>query len=89
MSTSLLSSWTPKSLAYVVMKTAQEMLDLYIAAEQAVLLGQSVRFGERQLTRADLAEIRNGRKEWQAVVGRAASGGRRARWANADFGGAT
>jgi len=71
------------------MKTAQEMLDLYIAAEQAVLLGQSVRFGERQLTRADLVEIRNGRKEWQAAVNRAASGGRRARWANADFGGVT
>lgn len=71
------------------MKTAQEMLDLYIAAEQAVLLGQSVRFGERQLTRADLAEIRNGRKEWQSAVARAASGGRRARWANADFGGVT
>jgi len=71
------------------MNTVQEMLDLYIAAEQAVLLGQSVRFGERQLTRADLAEIRNGRKEWQAVVDRAANGGRRARWANADFGGVT
>jgi len=71
------------------MKTAQEMLDLYLAAEQAVLLGQSVRFGERQLTRADLAEIRNGRKEWQAFVDRAASGGGRARWASADFGGVT
>lgn len=71
------------------MKTAQEMLDLYIAAEQAVLLGQSVRFGERQLTRADLVEIRNGRKEWQAAVNRAARGGRRAGWANADFGGVT
>ena len=89
MSTTLLSSWTAKSLAYVVMKTAQEMLELYIAAEQAVLLGQSVRFGERQLTRADLVEIRNGRKEWQAAVNRAAGGGRRARWANADFGGVT
>ncbi len=84
-----MSTWTGESLAYVVMKTAQEMLDLYIAAEQAVLLGQSVRFGERQLTRADLVEIRNGRKEWQAAVNRAASGGRRARWANADFGGVT
>ncbi|MGH8038936.1 MAG: primosomal replication protein PriB/PriC domain protein [Pseudomonas sp.] len=71
------------------MKTAQQMLDLYIQAESAVLLGQSVRFGERQLTRADLAEIRNGRKEWQAAVDRAANGRRRARWANADFGGVT
>lgn len=71
------------------MKTAKQMLDAYIAAEQAVLLGQTYRFGERQLTRADLAEIRAGRKEWQAAATRAASGGRRARWANADFGGTT
>ncbi len=88
-STSLLEVWTARSLAYAVMKTAQEMLDAYIAAERAVLLGQSYRFGERQLTRADLAEIRAGRKEWQARVDRAAYGGRRARWANADFGGTT
>ncbi len=65
------------------------MLDAYIAAETAVLLGQTYRFGERQLTRADLAEIRAGRKEWQAAVTRAANGSRRARWANADFGGTT
>ena len=71
------------------MKTAQQMLDAYIAAETTVLLGQTYRFGERQLTRADLAEIRAGRKEWQAAVTRAANGGRRARWANADFGGTT
>ncbi len=71
------------------MKTAQEMLDQYIAAEVAVLGGQSFRLGERQLTRADLAEIRKGRQEWQATVARSAHGGRRARWANADFGGVT
>lgn len=77
-------------LAYVVMKTAQEMLDFYIDAEVAVLSGQTVRFGDRQLSRADLAEIRSGRKEWQSVVLRAEAGaGRRARWANADFGGVT
>lgn len=50
------------------MPTATEMLDLYIAAEQAVLKGQSFRFGERQLTRADLVEIRKGRQEWQRTV---------------------
>ena len=71
------------------MKTAQEMLVAYIAAELAVLQGQTYRFGERQLTRADLAEIRVGRKEWQAKVDRSAHSGRRARWANADFGGTT
>lgn len=72
------------------MKTAQEMLDFYIDAEVAVLGGQTVRIGDRQLTRADLAVIRAGRKEWQAVVLRGtAVAGRRARWANADFGGVT
>lgn len=78
------------SVAYVVMKTAQEMLDFYIDAEVAVLGGQTVRLGDRQLTRADLAEIRSGRKEWQAAVLRGcAASSRRARWANADFGGVT
>ncbi|AZR24385.1 primosomal replication protein PriB/PriC domain protein [Xanthomonas vasicola] len=71
------------------MKTAQEMLTTYQQAEIAVLQGQSVRFGERMLTRADLAEIRKGRQEWQAAVDRVAQPGRRARWATADFGGRT
>ncbi|PPT44528.1 primosomal replication protein PriB/PriC domain protein [Xanthomonas arboricola] len=71
------------------MKTAQEMLTTYQQAEIAVLQGQSVRFGERMLTRADLAEIRKGRQEWQAAVDRQACTGRRARWATIDFGGRT
>lgn len=72
------------------MKTAQEMLDFYIDAEVAVLFGQTVRVGDRQLTRADLAEIRSGRKEWQVAVLRSSTAaGRQARWANADFGGVT
>lgn len=41
------------------------MVAAYVAAEQAVLAGQSTRWGDRSLTRADLAEIRNGRKEWE------------------------
>lgn len=71
------------------MKTAQQMLEMYLDAEAAVLAGQSWRMGERQLTRADLAEITKGRREWQAVVDRQLIGGRRGRWANADFGGVT
>lgn len=39
------------------MSTTQERLDAYLAAELQVLKGQAVRFGDRQLTRADLAEI--------------------------------
>ncbi|MFA0922481.1 primosomal replication protein PriB/PriC domain protein [Xanthomonas fragariae] len=71
------------------MKTAQEMLTTYQQAEIAVLQGQSFRFGERMLTRADLAEIRKGHHEWQAAVDRAAGAGRSARWATVDFGGRT
>ena len=47
------------------MSTATEMRDLYIAAEAAVLKGQSFRLGERQVTRADLAQLIEGRKEWE------------------------
>jgi hypothetical protein len=54
----------------------------------AVLKGQSVRHGERQLTRADLAEIRQGRREWQGIVNAEARRGS-ARYATADFGGIT
>jgi hypothetical protein len=50
------------------MSQATDMRDAYVAAELAVLKGQSFRFGERQLTRADLVEIRAGRKEWERRV---------------------
>ncbi len=70
------------------MATAHEMLELYMQAEASVLAGQSVRIGDRHLTRADLAEIRAGRREWQAQVDALSRRGR-AGWANADFGGTT
>lgn len=50
------------------MSTATDMLAAYLAAEVAVLKGQSYRLGDRQLTRADLAEIQRGRQEWQRAV---------------------
>ncbi|KFN42330.1 hypothetical protein [Arenimonas oryziterrae] len=50
------------------MSNATEMLAFYLDAEKKILLGQSVRFGERQLTRADLVEVRAGRREWEAKV---------------------
>ena len=50
------------------MTQATDMLNLYIAAESAVLTGQEYRLGDRTLRRADLAEIRTGRREWQALV---------------------
>ncbi|MDY6797670.1 MAG: hypothetical protein SVX28_02805 [Pseudomonadota bacterium] len=48
--------------------TASEMLAKYLAAEAAVLQGQSIQFEGRQVTRADLDNIREGRKEWEAKL---------------------
>lgn len=50
------------------MTQAQQMLDQYLAAEQAVLEGRSVTFGGRTLTMADLNQIRDGRREWERRV---------------------
>lgn len=48
--------------------TASEMLAKYLAAEAAVLQGQTIMFEGRQVSRADLSTIREGRKEWEARV---------------------
>lgn len=48
------------------MSVATEMRDKYIAAETAILEGKEYRLGERILRMEDLAEIRAGRKEWEA-----------------------
>ena len=50
------------------MSQATDMLQHYIDAETRVLLGQRVDWGDRSLTRADLQEIRAGRREWQRKV---------------------
>lgn len=62
--------------------TAADMLAHYMAAEVAILGGQSYRWGERQLTRADLAEVIKGRNEWQRRAAIDAGGGLRVRLAN-------
>lgn len=68
------------------MSTATEMLAFYLDAEREVLLGQSVSKDGRQLTLADLEEIRIGRAEWERKVSaeQAAAQGR-ASYALADF----
>lgn len=48
--------------------TARQMVDRYIEAEQAVLEGKSVQFGNRTLTMENLGQIRDGRKEWERRV---------------------
>lgn len=50
---------------------AAERVQLYLKAETAVLAGQSHRFADgRELTRADLREIREGLAYWSGHVDR-------------------
>jgi flagella basal body P-ring formation protein FlgA len=69
----------------------QTRLDAYLAAEAKILAGQSVRHGDRQLTMADLSEVRKEIATLQAAVRReeAAAAGRGGRFSQADFGGVT
>ena len=55
-------------MAGITLAQAQTLLDAYVAAETAVLLNQSYEIAGRKLTRANLTEIRAGRKEWQQQV---------------------
>jgi hypothetical protein len=48
--------------------TAETHLQTWLAAEQAVALGQSVSHGTRSLTRANLAEIRDSIRFWQRQI---------------------
>lgn len=48
--------------------TNQQMLDAYIAAELAVLKGQSYSVDGETLNRADLDKIRAGRREYERRV---------------------
>lgn len=69
----------------------QTRLDAYIAAEEKILAGQSVRFGDRQLQRADLEFVQKQIAILQAAVERenASALGRGGRFSQADFGGVT
>jgi hypothetical protein len=55
-------------MAGITLAQAEAQLALYLAAEAAVLAGQSYRIqtlqGERELRRANLAEIQEGIKTW-------------------------
>jgi hypothetical protein len=70
------------------MSTATTMLQKYLDAEAAIMDGQTVRFGERMLTRANLAEVQAGRREWERKVDgekRIAAGGSSLRYQTPDF----
>ncbi|MDK2124158.1 hypothetical protein [Parachitinimonas caeni] len=47
------------------MSQSQDMINRYLAAEQAVLEGKTVSWGDRALTLENLSEIRAGRREWE------------------------
>lgn len=76
------------SMATAPPTTAADMVAFYTDAELRVLKGQRVRLGERDLTYADLAQIRSGRQEWEAKARAEANRGRTG-YAAADFGGVT
>ena len=63
------------------LETAQERLSLYYEAERRVLVGQSYTIGDRQLTRANLAEIRRAidslKDEIEQLMGRSRGFSRR------------
>lgn len=53
----------------ITLELATERLNLYLAAEAQVLSGQGYRWADgRELTRADLGEIRNGLSYWSSWV---------------------
>ncbi len=53
------------------LETAKEMYSLYLNAEKAIVSGaQAYSIGNRQLTRANLTEIVEMRKEWGNLVER-------------------
>jgi hypothetical protein len=67
-------------MAGITQAQAQTQLDAYLAAETAVLSGQSYEIAGRKLTRANLEQIQAGIATWNqrviALSGRAAGRGR-------------
>lgn len=55
-------------MAGLTLTQAQTQLDAYLAAETAVLTGQSYEIAGRKLSRADLDSIQTGIKTWNARV---------------------
>lgn len=55
-------------MAGITLLQAQTQLDSYLAAETAVLSGQSYEIAGRKLSRADLASIQTGITTWNARV---------------------
>lgn len=52
----------------ITLDIASARLARYLAAEEAVLSGQSYKFADRELTRANLKEVRDGISYWSSLV---------------------
>ena len=67
-------------MAGITLEQAEAQLAAWLAASEAVARNQSYRIGERQLTRADAAEVRRMVDYWdgkvQALAGAATGRGR-------------
>jgi hypothetical protein len=61
----------------ITLAQAEAKLALWMAADDAVANGQQYAIGDRQLTRAHSAEIRNNIDYWEAKVRRLSRGGMR------------
>ena len=66
-------------MAGITLAEAEARLTAYLAAEEKVLSGQSYTIGDRTLTRANLKEIQEGSKIWDARVKGLSNGGIRIR----------
>jgi hypothetical protein len=71
-------------MAGITLAQAQAQLDLYLAAEAAVLSGQAYSIAGRSLSRADLAKIQQGISIWNRRVQRLTRGGIRVRTIEVD-----
>jgi len=62
-------------MAGITLEQAQAKLDGWMTAEDGVMTSQSYSMGSRQLTRADLAQIRESIQYWEQKVIRLTQGG--------------
>lgn len=67
------------------MSIASDLLALYVAAEKKILLGQSVSLGDRNLTLANLSEVRAEREKLERRVAGETRQSGSARYSVADF----
>ena len=51
-------------MAGLTLEQAEARLTKYLTAEEAILTNQKIKFGEKEITRADLPAIQDGIKLW-------------------------